>query len=115
MTIADIFAIALLVLMAIFLGFSVALLVIARADRIAAERSLNSESINIVTHRERRTLVSVIGWAILVMVGIVLVLPVERGASAVVFTAGLFLGLILLGLRDVVELMDRLSFKSVQP
>lgn len=110
MTAAEVIAVIFTVVVSTFLGFSVALLIIARGDRLAAERSHDAEAAVIVEGRERRTVVSILGWGAMVFVGIVLILPIERSATTLVTTIGLLGGVVLLGVKDVVELVDRLSF-----
>lgn len=98
------------ILVAMFFGFSTALVVIARADRIEAEH-LDGDTLFIVETRERRAVIRLLGWAALLVVGIVSLIPFDQYPRSSITTAGLFIGIIALGLEDTIELIDRIRFR----
>lgn len=99
------------VCMAVFLGFSFAMLMVTRGDRIEAESGQDPDTVFIVESRERRGIVRVVGWLVLVVVGIYIMLPLDRESTSVVSIAGLFVGPIALGAEDMLEFIDRLRFR----
>ena len=119
MSAADIIVIIWTILVAVFLGFSIAILLLARSDRLAVERDGGSdviqkaESIFIVEARERRSVIHVLGWSFFLIVGVAALLPLDRSSTSLIIVAGLFVGLIALGVEDVIELTDRLRFRGI--
>ncbi len=112
MTLADMVALAWTLLAALFLGFALHGLLIAREDRIEAARIADVEAATIVESRERREAVRVVGFLVFVAVGVVALLPIERGPGSLVSVAGLFVGMIALGVEDVLEQVDRAHFRE---
>lgn len=114
MSAMDVVVLAWTVLMASFFGFSLAMLAVTRADRIEAEHLQDVEAIFIVESRERRNVVRAVGWAILVVVGMYVLLPLGHSSTSLVTVIGLFAGPLAFGIEDVLEFVDRVRFRRAR-
>jgi hypothetical protein len=106
----DSVAVAWTVLVSIFLGFAFNGVLLNRMDRLEAEAAGDVEAAFIVEARERKQIVRVIGWLLFVVVGIVALLPLPSSFS-VVTLLGLFVGIVGLGMEDVLDQIDRYRFR----
>lgn len=110
----DFIALAWTMIAAVFEGFALHGLLIAREDRIESERAHDAESAMIVESRERRQVVRVVGFLLFAVVGIIALLPIERGPGSFIAVGGLFVGMIALGIEDVLDQIDRISFRRIE-
>lgn len=108
----DVIVLSWTVLQSTFSGFAFRGLMLAREDRILAERDRDDDAAEIVTTREKRSAVRVVGFVVLTGIGLWFLLDLgQNGGSSVVMIVGLFVASAALGSEDVIDQIDRAKFR----
>lgn len=98
-----------------FLGFAVRGLLVARTDRLEAERAHDLEAAAVVETREKRSALRIIAFTAKLAIGIYFIAETNAGPGAIILVVGLFVSTFGFGGEDIVDAWDRARFHREFP